>query len=236
MTDFAEFPGSQRFGDGQSNGYVTQLGTWLIARGGERFYSVGPGPSFGTADRDACAAFQRAQGWSGDAADGIPGPATWNLLRTGGGHDIASGDWLAPIQLSDISFDPVTDGSTSAAVRSICDRLGIPSVHWVAGVAVAAQRESSFRWNAVNDSDSNAHGPKQSDGFPLHCSRGVLQCIPTTFATFHMTGTSHHIYDGEASIGAAMNYVISRYDVSNDGSDLPAKVQQFDDSRDPHGY
>jgi len=51
MTDFTVFPGSQLFGAGQSNGYVTQLGTWLVARGGGRFYSVGPGPSFGTPTR-----------------------------------------------------------------------------------------------------------------------------------------------------------------------------------------
>lgn len=101
---------------------------------------------------------------------------------------------------------------------------------------MAAQRESSYQWNAVKDWDGNAHGPKQSDGYPLHCSRGVLQCTPTTFATFHMAGTSSNVYDGEASVGAAMNYVIARYDVANDGSDLPRKVQQVDATRDPLGY
>ncbi len=97
------------------------------------------------------------------------------------------------------------DGSTTAAVRTICNRLGIPSPHWAAGITVAALRESSYRWDAVNDYDTNVHGPKQSDGFPQHCSRGVLQCIPTTFAAFHMAGTSANIYDGEANIGASMN-------------------------------
>jgi hypothetical protein len=236
MTDFTVFPGPQFFAVGRSNGYITQLGTWLVARGGRRFYRQGPGPSFGAPDRDACAAFQRAQGWDGDGADGVPGHATWELLRTGTGRDIPADAWVAAIRLADVTFDRVVDGSTSAAVRRVCDRLGIPSAHWVAGVAVAAKRESSYRWNAVNDWDANAHGPKQSDGYPLHCSRGVMQCIPTTFAAFHMAGTSNDIYDAEANIGAAMNYVISRYDVDNSGSDVHTRVQQFDATRDPHGY
>lgn len=236
MTDFTAFPGPQFFAAGTSNGYVTQLGTWLIERGGQHFYRQGPGPTFGPADRDACAAFQRAQGWAGGRADGIPGPATWALLRTGTGLDIHADAWTDPIRLADVTFDRVVDGSTSAAVVRVCDRRGIPSAHWVAGVAVAAKRESSYRWNAVNDWDVNAHGPRQSDGFPLHCSRGVLQCIPTTFAAFHMTGTANNIYDGEANVGAAMNYVISRYDVAEDGSDLHHRVQQFDATRSPHGY
>lgn len=33
-----------------------------------------------------------------------------------------------------------------------------------------------------------------------------------------------------------MNYVIARYDVTDDGSNLSARVQQFDATRDPHGY
>jgi hypothetical protein len=236
MTDFTAFPGRQFFAAGASSGFVTQLGNWLIQRGGKRFYRQGPGPTFGAADRDACAAFQRAQGWAGDDADGVPGRSTWALLRTGTGHDIRADAWVAPIRLADVTFDKVVDGSTSAAVRRACDRLGIPSAHWVAGITVAAKRESSHRWNAVNDWDSNAHGPTQSDGYPLHCSRGVLQCIPTTFAAFHMAGTSTDIYDGEANIGAAMNYVISRYHVAEDGSDLHHRVQQFDATRSPHGY
>ncbi len=67
---------------------MTRLGTLLIGRGGRRFYSEGAGPVFGRADRNATAAFQRAQGWTGSAADGFPGPTTWNLLVTGRGRDI----------------------------------------------------------------------------------------------------------------------------------------------------
>lgn len=74
------FPGVQYFGPGKSNAYITQLGTALVAKGYGRYYSVGPGPSWGSADRNATAAFQRAQGWTGSDADGIPGPDTWDLL------------------------------------------------------------------------------------------------------------------------------------------------------------
>ncbi|MFD5878493.1 peptidoglycan-binding protein [Streptomyces yangpuensis] len=82
------FPGADHFGPGADNGYVTRLGEMLIRRGGRRFYSVGPSPEWGDADRQATAAFQRAQGWSGSNADGIPGPTTWELLVTGRGNDI----------------------------------------------------------------------------------------------------------------------------------------------------
>ncbi|MET8331916.1 peptidoglycan-binding protein, partial [Streptomyces sp. NPDC005181] len=86
------FPGADKFGPGASNTYVTQLGSMLVDRGGKRFYKVGPGPDWGDADRRATQAFQKAQGWSGKEADGIPGPDTWQLLVSGKGQDIpASG-------------------------------------------------------------------------------------------------------------------------------------------------
>lgn len=82
------FPGTGKFGPGSSNKYVTQLGRMLVDRGGRRFYDVGPGPGWGDADRRATQAFQKAQGWKGKEADGIPGPDTWRLLAAGTGRDI----------------------------------------------------------------------------------------------------------------------------------------------------
>ncbi|MFD0290361.1 peptidoglycan-binding protein [Streptomyces sp. NPDC127118] len=82
------FPGAGKFGPGASNAYVTRLGRMLVERGGKRFYRVGPGPGWGEADRLATRAFQKAQGWKGKEADGIPGPDTWRLLVNGTGHDI----------------------------------------------------------------------------------------------------------------------------------------------------
>ncbi|WP_282690766.1 peptidoglycan-binding protein, partial [Streptomyces sp. CC216C] len=82
------FPGAKQFGPGANNKYVTQLGQMLVQRGGKRFYAVGPGPVWGTADRRATQAFQQAQGWKGKEADGLPGPHTWRLLTSGGGRNI----------------------------------------------------------------------------------------------------------------------------------------------------
>ncbi|MFE7465102.1 peptidoglycan-binding protein [Streptomyces sp. NPDC057499] len=82
------FPGAGKFGPGARNAHVTRLGRMLVARGGQRFYRAGPGPGWGDADRRATRAFQRAQGWRGRQADGIPGPGTWGLLVNGTGRDI----------------------------------------------------------------------------------------------------------------------------------------------------
>ncbi|MFC7510966.1 peptidoglycan-binding protein [Streptomyces thermocarboxydus] len=43
-------------------------------------YTQGPGPRWGEEDRRNVADFQRAQGWRGRAADGVPGPETWRRL------------------------------------------------------------------------------------------------------------------------------------------------------------
>lgn len=82
------FPGARHFGPGAVNAHVTRLGRMLVQRGGARFYEDGPGPVWTAADRRATAAFQRAQGWRGTEADGLPGPHTWRLLTTGTGRDI----------------------------------------------------------------------------------------------------------------------------------------------------
>ncbi|MGW8366818.1 peptidoglycan-binding protein [Streptomyces wedmorensis] len=82
------YPGAAKFGPGANNAYVTQLGKLLVDRGGKKYYSKGPGPKWGTADRRATQAFQLAQGWKGKEADGLPGPETWKLLVTGGGRSI----------------------------------------------------------------------------------------------------------------------------------------------------
>ncbi|MEU5332275.1 peptidoglycan-binding protein [Streptomyces asoensis] len=85
------FPGRAAFGPGADNRYVTQLGRLLVERGGARFYTSGPGPSWSASDGWATVAFQQAQGWRGADADGIPGPRTWALLVSGRGRDIAPG-------------------------------------------------------------------------------------------------------------------------------------------------
>ncbi|MFC9791734.1 peptidoglycan-binding protein [Streptomyces sp. NPDC127584] len=82
------YPGAAMFGPGADNAHVTRLGRLLVERGGKKYYSRGPGPKWGEADRRATRAFQLAQGWKGREADGLPGPDTWELLVTGKGRSI----------------------------------------------------------------------------------------------------------------------------------------------------
>lgn len=74
------YPGRGMFRPGAQNAYVTQLGRQLVRKGFGRYYTKGPGPHWGEADRRGVEAFQRAQGWRGGAADGYPGPETWRRL------------------------------------------------------------------------------------------------------------------------------------------------------------
>ncbi|MFG2308455.1 peptidoglycan-binding protein [Streptomyces sp. NPDC048566] len=82
------FPGAAYFGPGANNDHVTELGRHLVERGGARFYTTGPGPRWSAADQRATQAFQKAQGWTGADADGLPGPTTWAYLTGGKGKDI----------------------------------------------------------------------------------------------------------------------------------------------------
>lgn len=54
------FPGVAKFGPRTKNAYVTRLGAMLVARGGKRFYKIGPDPVWTDADRRATRAFQQA--------------------------------------------------------------------------------------------------------------------------------------------------------------------------------
>ncbi|TXS40584.1 hypothetical protein EAO75_37210 [Streptomyces sp. uw30] len=85
------YPGPAHFGPGANNKHVTQLGRLLVERGAGRYYTTGPGPRWSDADRRATQAFQLAQGWRGQDADGLPGPSTWALLAAGKGKDIPAG-------------------------------------------------------------------------------------------------------------------------------------------------
>ncbi|GAA1143793.1 hypothetical protein F4556_005782 [Kitasatospora gansuensis] len=135
--------------------------------------------------------------------------------------------------------------SGEAAVRDYIsqtlDLMGITDPQareqWTKGLLTMAGRESSFNsLPLANGWDSNATGPKQSDGFPANSSRGPWQCIPSTFAAYHQAGTSTNIYDPVASCAASMNYMMDRYHVSKDGHDLASKVQQANPGKSARGY
>ncbi|WP_418957261.1 peptidoglycan-binding protein [Streptomyces tritici] len=120
------YPGAGYFGPGANNAYVTRLGEMLVARGGGRFYREGPGPRWGEADRRATQAFQRAQGWTGRDADGLPGRETWRLLVAGKGRTIggSSGSGgstaTAPAFPGRASFRP---GQSNAYVEKLGKQL-----------------------------------------------------------------------------------------------------------------
>ncbi|MFG3287819.1 peptidoglycan-binding protein [Streptomyces sp. NPDC048179] len=94
------FPGAVYFGPGADNKYVTLLGRMLIARGAGSHYTKGPGPVWGPADQRATKAFQLAQGWTGAAADGLPGPRTWEFLAGGKGKNIKPATTATPAPAS----------------------------------------------------------------------------------------------------------------------------------------
>ena len=71
------------------------------------------------------------------------------------------------------------------------------------GIYRNVMRESSGNPMAINNWDSNA-----AAGTP---SKGLLQVIAPTFATYHVPGTSFNMYDPVANITAACNYAAHRY-------------------------
>jgi hypothetical protein len=107
----SRFPGAGYFGPGANNAYVTRLGRMLVERGGARFYTTGPGPSWSEADRRATRAFQQAQGWRGKDADGLPGAMTWAYLVGGLGRDIV------PTENQEKSGRPDPDGGPGQVPR-----------------------------------------------------------------------------------------------------------------------
>ena len=183
------------------------------------------------------------------ALSGLASPATQTISKAsasgrdsggGSGRNVSS---AGRIPVKDVRFDrekfAVGREAYKRYVAEALDVMGITDPQarqrWAQGLMTAAARESSFNPLAINLTDSNAHGAAAADGYFGNSSRGGLQTIPTTFAAYHQPGTSTNIYDPVANISAAMNYVMGRYNVSRDGSDL-AKVAQFNPGSSGGGY
>lgn len=77
---YEPFPGAGFFAQGRSSAVITAMGKRLVAEDCGK-YKVGPGPNWTEADRKSYAEWQRKLGFSGDDADGIPGPASWEKLK-----------------------------------------------------------------------------------------------------------------------------------------------------------
>ena len=175
-----EFPGADKFGPGKSNVYITKLGLLLVARGGGRFYSEGPGPSWGDADKNATAAFQRAQGWTGADADGIPGPATWDLLVTGRGNNIPAENTKPVVSVSRVAYSARTDpgliqgGTTNpshvAPVKLALVRLGFLSGPYSGGGYFGGVTRTAYS----EFQRSLGYRGSDADGIPGKSSLSVL--------------------------------------------------------------
>ncbi|TQC45159.1 hypothetical protein EEB14_33335 [Rhodococcus sp. WS4] len=145
-----------------------------------------------------------------------------------------------PIDVSQVEYNKthghLSREETAAVIDSSMDKTGITNpearAKWKDVLSFMAEKESYRNASAVNLTDSNAVDPTQVDGAPQKASRGLWQTIPTTFAAHHAAGTSNNIYDPEASAGAAIIYIMDRYDVGVDGSGL----ESFYAARQSGGY
>lgn len=126
----------------------------------------------------------------------------------------------------------LSEEQVRAHIKEALKALGITDPvaiqNWTEGYMTLIKRESGFNAGAINLNDSNAAAG--------HPSQGLTQTIPSTFEAYHVAGTSNVITDPTANIAASMNYVMHRYDVSRDGSNLAANVQQANPNASPKGY
>lgn len=131
------------------------------------------------------------------------------------------------LDVKDVSLEKYAGGVLSKEqVADVIDQAltinGIPNdpsirEQWQELYQYMAEKESSNNPNAGNNSDSNAVGEIMEDGYRANSSRGIWQCIPSTFAAYHMGGTSNSIYDPVASASASINYVIQTYGLDKSG-------------------
>nr|WP_094794356.1 peptidoglycan-binding protein [Streptomyces kasugaensis] len=74
------FPGAAWFKKSPKSPIVTAMGKRLVAVGCSA-YKSGPGAQWTSADKASYAKWQRANGYTGAAADGWPGKVTWDALK-----------------------------------------------------------------------------------------------------------------------------------------------------------
>lgn len=122
-------------------------------------------------------------------------------------------------------------GPTAWAIRALAaNGITDPRAirNWLPGLLTMGKRESGNNPLAQNNWDSNAR-----NGIP---SKGWMQTIEPTFNAHWRPGTSRNIFDPVANAAAAIHYVMSRYGVSPDGSNLMARVQQANPYAPAKGY
>jgi hypothetical protein len=95
-----------------------------------------------------------------------------------------------------------TPANVAAWMAAAVKAAGVPA-SWIPGLEIIARHESSDNTQAVNNWDSNAAAGNNS--------RGIMQVVPTTFAQYHVPGTSMNIFDPVANIAAAARYISADY-------------------------
>lgn len=78
---YEPFPGAAWFTTGRKSPVIAAMHKRLVAEGCNRYQSSANADVWGSGDKASYAAWQRKCGYSGSAADGIPGKASWDLLK-----------------------------------------------------------------------------------------------------------------------------------------------------------
>lgn len=78
---YEPFPGASFFRAGRRSPIIAAMHKRLVAVGCNRYQSTANQDVWGSGDVASYAAWQRKQGYTGSAADGIPGPTTWAALK-----------------------------------------------------------------------------------------------------------------------------------------------------------
>ncbi|WP_311208712.1 MULTISPECIES: peptidoglycan-binding protein [unclassified Aeromicrobium] len=124
--------------------HITWLGERLVlhlkAAGIKVPYAVGPGPGWSDTDREAVRLFQEGQGWTGDDADGYPGPVTLQRLAD------SPAKWPAVTAPTPVP-DPVEEVETHYTV------LEGDTLYSIAGRLEGVEVDDLVRWNGLSDAD-----------------------------------------------------------------------------------
>lgn len=78
---YEPFPGASFFRAGRRSPIIAAMHKRLVAVGCNRYQSTAHQDVWGSGDVASYAAWQRRQGYTGSAADGIPGAASWAALK-----------------------------------------------------------------------------------------------------------------------------------------------------------
>jgi hypothetical protein len=147
--------------------------------------------------------------WAIDAGKHIMSGILKGIVNKAGGATAFLGRWAKQaggalsIGGPDISSMLVkASGSLGQWVQAALQLTGTPGT-WFAPLLRRISYESGGNPNAINLTDSNAAAG--------HPSQGLMQTIPSTFAAYHLPGTSLNINDPIANIAAGIRYIRSRY-------------------------